>query len=215
MVDVIIPVYNEEKILREKAAYFNSLKNKARLIFVDGGSQDLTIEIAQNYGELIRSQQGRCHQMNAGAALADSTCLLFLHVDTSIEPEALEQIQSALQKGNCAGCLTLAIDDKHFIFRIFEGWVNWRARAFGVLDGDLGLFVNRDIFKTVGGFDPTPIMEDILFSRKIRKIARPHVLTEKIKASSRRWRDQGFLRTGMRYALAYLQLWTRIPFLKF
>lgn len=40
MIDIIIPVYNEEKILLQRRDYFQGLKEKARLIFVDGGSRD-------------------------------------------------------------------------------------------------------------------------------------------------------------------------------
>ena len=38
MLDIIIPVLNEEKILSENLDYFQVLGQKANLIFVDGGS---------------------------------------------------------------------------------------------------------------------------------------------------------------------------------
>ena len=78
MIDIIIPLFNEENILKERGSYFNGLKNKARLIFVDGGSTDQTRNIAQSYGDVIASERGRCYQLNAGARVAQSPYILNL-----------------------------------------------------------------------------------------------------------------------------------------
>ena len=52
----------------------------------------------------------------------------------------------ALKNGVTAGCFQIKINDKRWIFRIFEWLVNMRARRWFVMDGDLGLFVNRRDF---------------------------------------------------------------------
>jgi len=151
MVDIIIPVLNEEKVLTQEAQYYQTLKNRARVIFVDGGSTDRTIEIAKTYGKVVSSPAGRAIQKNHGTQETQAEYLLFLHVDALIDEHALDSIDEILRKGSIGGCLTMHIADKGFIFRIYEWTVNFRARAFGIIDGDLGTFVRRDIFDQLGG----------------------------------------------------------------
>jgi len=40
MISVIVPVYNEEAILKKNAERFRALSKRAEFIFVDGGSTD-------------------------------------------------------------------------------------------------------------------------------------------------------------------------------
>ena len=208
MIDIIIPVLNEENILTQKREYYRSLQSRANIIFADGGSRDRTVQLAGAFGEVVSSAAGRGGQKNRGAAAAKSDILLFLHADTFLSDCALERIGQAVERGGAGGCLTMHIEDTHFMFRIWEGLVNFRARAFGVMDGDLGLFARRDVFEKLGGFDPLPYMEDILFSAKMRRAYRATVLTERIFVSSRKWHEHGFPSTFATYTLAYLQLWT-------
>lgn len=207
MTDIVIPVFNEEKVLRESEKYYSWLKTQARIFFVDGASQDKTREIAGQYGRVICCQRGRAIQMNTGAALCRAPHILFLHVDTFLSPGALESIHAIFKKGFTAGCFSLAIDDDRWIFRFFEKLVNLRARRFKIIDGDLGLFVRKDVFYQVGRFDEVAVMEDILFSRKIRSAGRIIVLPDKIRVLSRRWHQDGFLNILFKYTKAYLRLW--------
>ena len=214
MIDIIIPVLNEEKILIEQAPHYRHLKTKANVIFVDGGSTDRTVQIAQDYGDVLTAPRGRALQKNAGASTTRSKYILFLHVDSSIEDNALEAIEQALDRGVVGGCLTMHIDDDRWLFRIYEKIINGRAKIFSVLDGDLGLFVERSIFEQVGSFDAVPIMEDIKFSVKLRRAGPIQILPQTIHVSSRKWHAQGFGKTFFLYTLAYLQLWTGWPFFK-
>ncbi len=212
MLDVIIPVYNEEKILLQKKDYYQSLRHKARVIFVDGGSTDRTVEIAKNFGEVIASERGRALQMNKGVQISNAEYILFLHVDTYIyRVGALDKVTGVLSNGICGGCFTMNIEDSRRIFRIFEWIVNFRAKYWGVMDGDLGLFVKRSVFDNVGQFDSLPIMEDILFSKKLRKEGKWAVLPDRILVSSRKWDEKGFLKTFVQYCRAYVGFWFKLP----
>jgi len=208
MLDIIIPILNEEKILLENDAYYQDLKDRARVIFVDGGSTDRSVEIAKGYAEVFSSRRGRAVQKNRGTKEAKSEHLLFLHVDSFVEGEALNNIDHILGKGAVGGCLTMRIEGAGLMFRIYEKIVNIRARVFGVIDGDLGMFVRRDIFEQLGGFDALPVMEDIVFSKKLRKAGPIRVLPDFIDVSSRKWEEKGFVRTFWEYTCAYVKLWT-------
>lgn len=208
MIDVIIPVLNEEEFLEGQAQYYEELKDKANIIFVDGGSQDKTVEFAKNYGKVIVSKQGRAMQKNAGVSVAVSDNLLFLHVDSLIDTNSLESIERALSNGVCGGCLTMSIADSAFIFRIFESAVNLRAKFIKVMDGDLGQFVRKDVFLQLGGYDQVPVMEDILFGKKLKRIGKIKVLPNVVKVSSRKWKERGFFKLLYQYMVSYLRLWT-------
>jgi len=207
MLDIIIPVLNEEKILTKESQYYQNLKGRARVIFVDGGSTDRTVEIARVYGEVIACSTGRAVQKNRGAQESKTGHLLFLHADALIDKYALDSIVQALKEGSIGGCLTMRIEGKGCIFRIYEWAVNFRARAFGIIDGDLGTFVRRDIFDQLGGFDLLPVMEDLTFARKLCKMGPISVLPDLIHVSSRKWHERGFIRTFWEYTIAYLRLW--------
>ncbi len=208
MIDIIIPVLNEEKILREKKDYYLWLKTKARVIFVDGGSRDQTVLVAREYGEMTICERGRAMQMNTGALAGRSEDLLFLHVDTLLSEEALTQMREALKNEICGGCFSLKIMEAGLIFRVFESLVNFRARYFKIIDGDLGVFVKKEVFNRLGGFDQVRVMEDILFSKKLRKAGKVVFLPGKIFVSGRRWYEEGFWQTFGKYCWAYVQLWS-------
>lgn len=208
MLDIIIPILNEEKILTENSKYYKALKTRARVIFVDGGSTDRTVAVASEYGNVVLSSPGRGIQKNRGVEESTADYLLFLHVDSFISENALDSISRALKAEAAGGCLTMHIQDKGFIFRIYEKAVNVRSRAFGVIDGDLGMFVRKNVFKRLGGFDLLPVMEDLVFSQKLRKAGRIKVLNDPIYVSSRKWHERGFVSTFLAYTFAHVQLWT-------
>jgi rSAM/selenodomain-associated transferase 2 len=207
MVSLIIPVLNEEKTILEKHEYFEEIGKATELIFVDGGSSDKTIKEAEKYGKVILAGKGRAFQKNAGANKAGTKYLLFMHVDTTIELETLKVIEDCLTGGTVAGCLTMGIDRDRVMFRIFEKIVNYRASVFNVTDGDLGLFIRKDLFDKIGGFDQVSLMEDILIGKKIKGICRLRVLDNIIKVSTRKWEEEGYIRTFMEYAQVYLKYW--------
>lgn len=207
-ISIIIPVLNEEKVLTRCSDYYRRLGDEASIVFVDGGSSDHTITIAQRYGQVVSSALGRGMQKNCGASKSQAKGLLFLHVDSFLDNGALEVVDRALGHGAVGGCFTMRIEDRGLLFRLYEGIVNFRAKNFGVVDGDLGMFVRKDVYDAIGGFDHFSVMEDIVFSGKLRKVGRLHVLPNEIVVSSRRWHERGFMRTFWDYTVAYVNLWT-------
>ena len=67
--------------------------------------------------------------------------------------------------------------------------------------GDQGIFVKKDIFFKIGCFPNVPIMEDVLFTKKLRTIGKTKMLQNKIHVSSRRWDNGGIVKTTLRYNL--------------
>ena len=196
MITIIIPIYNEEKILSKNLPGFHRLAKESELIFVDGGSSDRSAEVAKVYGKVVRTGKGRGLQMNYGAEHAESDILLFLHADNIISPKTVASVEKRLKNsGYIGGCLTQRIDRKGLIYRILETHGNLRARATKIFYGDQAIFVRKDKFLKLKGFPEVPIMEDVLFTKKLRRSGRTVVLSNKVTVSPRRWEKKGVLST--------------------
>jgi hypothetical protein len=65
----------------------------------------------------------------------------------------------------------------------------------GLATGDQALFVRRAIFEQMGGFTDMPVMEDIEFSRRLKRTGMIAALTATVTTSFRRWEQHGPLRT--------------------
>lgn len=197
---VIIPVLNEEKNLAEIMPFFlnHELKNEFEVIVVDGGSGDNSVEIAANWGVdvLKATQKSRAHQMNLGAKHAAGEILYFVHADTRVLPSFVVDIQMALENGNESGCFAYSFDSDSWLLKVNA----WFTQFNGVLSGggDQTLFVKRNVFDALGGFDEAYcIMEDFELVRRIKKNYSFHVLPKKITVSARKYETNSWLRVQL------------------
>jgi len=71
--------------------------------------------------------------------------------------------------------------------------------------------VRKDIFFALGGFPEVPVLEDILFSKKLRKAGRVEVLDDKIYVSARRWQKEGFFKTNTLYTIMSILFLLHVP----
>jgi len=70
--------------------------------------------------------------------------------------------------------------------------MNLRSRLTGIATGDQAIFVRREAF---AGFEEIPLMEDVAFSRAMRRRGAPACLRARVLTSGRRWEKHGVLRT--------------------
>lgn len=198
---VIIPTLNEEQALGQTLADLPS-SHTLEIIIVDGGSTDRTLAIANTFcahtpmAQLVRAPTGRARQMNEGAKASRGDILLFLHADTQVVEGAPRIIESALANPAVVGG---RFDVR---FATPSGWgsiigalMNWRSRTSGIATGDQAIFVRRHIFERLGGFADIPLMEDIEFSRRLKRAGSTVALRQTVTTSFRRWEQQGPLRT--------------------
>ncbi len=88
LLSIIIPVFNEEKIINETIEHVRSISGKIdiEIIISDGGENFNTIKsIKDNNSKdiiLVKSGKGRGAQMNTGVKNSTGKHLLFLHADT-------------------------------------------------------------------------------------------------------------------------------------
>lgn len=210
MISVIIPVYNEEKAISQTldSLFYN---DNLEVIVVDGSSLDRTVELAKKYPvKIIRSIKNRAAQMNTGVEAAGGDAFLFLHADCFLDKGAVEAIEKYLSKGYVGGCFSQKINSNQLIYRFIELSGNIRAKLFKIFYGDQAIFVSRDAFFRIGGFERGGLFEDILFSKKLRQIGRVAALKNKIYTSPRRWEVQGKIKATLINWFMTLGFWLRI-----
>lgn len=195
---VIVPMLNEQCSLPELLSHLSALRAEhaaIEIVLVDGGSHDESVAMAEAAGfRVVHSPRGRARQMNAGAQASYGECLLFLHADTRLPPQALKQLQQALVRGGW-GRFDVSISGSARMLRVVGFMINLRSRLSGIATGDQAMFVRRDRFEQVGGFPDQPLMEDIELSKRLRRYEHPQCLRARVTTSGRRWMDYGVWRT--------------------
>jgi rSAM/selenodomain-associated transferase 2 len=205
-ISVIIPTLNEEQTIIAALAHTADL-GFDELIVVDGGSVDQTPVLVESYRlstqsstlsplRLVTALPGRALQMNEGAKASSVETLLFLHADTQLPDDAKTMITTALaDHRTVGGRFDVRFDRPSIWGTMISGMMNWRSRMSGLATGDQALFVRRSIFEQMGGFADIPLMEDIEFSRRLKRTGVVAALTMTVTTSFRRWEQHGPLRT--------------------
>ncbi|GHD11547.1 glycosyl transferase [Halioglobus japonicus] len=194
-VSFVLPVLNESAAIAARLADLRERFPSDELIVVDGGSDDDTAALASPLcDQLVQSARGRALQMNAGAAAAHGEYLLFLHADTRPGVDA-QSLQHYLVQRPGWGFCRVRLSGEEWWARVISRFMNTRSRVTRVATGDQMLFLKRELFHETGGFDSIPLMEDVAYSKRLRRLAAPCVIHEPVTTSSRRWREQGVLRT--------------------
>jgi rSAM/selenodomain-associated transferase 2 len=206
-VSVIVPTLDEERSLPRCLESLELLDEPFEVVVVDAGSSDATARIAESHPRvrLIHSPRGRARQMNAGAREARGRFLWFLHADCTAPAGALPELRRVLADERVAlGAFRFVLDARGAIFRLVELGVRLRCIFRRTPYGDQGLFVRRDVFESIGGFEEIPILEDVRFVRSARKLGEIRVVDLPLVTSARRWRRAGVVRTIARHQLILL-----------
>lgn len=197
-ISVVIPVLNDAEGLDRALATVQDCPGVESIV-VDGGSSDESVKVAQTRdARILHSPAGRARQMNAGAAAADGTFLLFLHADTRLPRGFDQQVRRILTgQGVAAGAFQLRIDGRSAGLRLVERVSNWRSRYLQMPYGDQAIFLKAKLFHAMEGFPEMPIMEDFQLIRRLRRRGRIVIAPTAALTSARRWEELGVLRTTL------------------
>ena len=206
-ISIIIPLLNEADNLPELMAHIVSLNPAPQqVILVDGGSVDGSVTVAKEMLKSIKTSQsaidwhiiestvGRAQQMNAGAMLATGDVLLFLHADTELPADAIDNVQQAIAQYDW-GRFDVRLDSHEPLLKIVGLMINQRSRLTGIATGDQAIFIKKSLFERMNGYPDQPLMEDIELCKRLKKISRPACLKSKVTTSARRWQQHGTWRT--------------------
>lgn len=193
-ISVIIPVLNERDGLEALARHID-LFYFGEVIYVDGGSDDGSWEwLQENVACAIQSDTGRGKQMNAGAKTASKDFLLFMHADTKLPQQVTQQIIKGLSSRSW-GRFDVQFRGKDWFMPVVASCMNLRSKLTGICTGDQGLFIKRDVFWGVHGFDEIPLMEDVEITTRLKSVSKPFCSSARIRTSSRRWLNNGKINT--------------------
>lgn len=196
MISVVIPALNEEKTVAALLEHLKTLDGAKEVIVADGGSADATSELAAAQAVVVAGPRGRGPQCNAGAARAGGGILFFLHADSRLERDTLLKIEQTVADGAEWGCLKLRFDDRHWLSSVIAWCSNLRVHLRGIVFGDQGIFMTRELFERLGGLPELPLMEDYRLSLELREQKIPPVqVCGYITSSARRFARNGRLRT--------------------
>jgi len=198
---IIIPVLNEASQLGCLLQTLQPLRQQGcELVVVDGGSQDQSVAIARKSADQVRvAGRGRAIQMNAGASIANGDVLLFLHADTRLPDSAVEQIKLVYCQRSATGFFwgrfDVRLSGSQMVFRVIEKLINLRSRLTSIATGDQAIFISTALFHQAGGYPEIELMEDIALCKQLRQFRPPVCLSQAVQTSSRRWEQQGVIKT--------------------
>lgn len=224
---IIIPVYQEEKILPKVLSEYDSQlldKYNVELIISDGGSTDRTLEIARKFAHKIvqhnrQTPQTIAEGRNRGAEVANSDVYIFINGDTI--PHDVNAFLSYIS--NWA-----KNDNEHIALAVkvcpFPGEVTWKDKIFYFLHNNYVRFLNwiglgmgrgecqivrKEAFWKVGGYNPKiSAGEDFDLYRRLAKIGKIKYVDEIwVYESPRRFRKYGYLRTIFKWLLNGIYVW--------
>jgi glycosyltransferase involved in cell wall biosynthesis len=190
MISVIVPTYNEEKVIESTLRTLASTLTLANEIIVsDGGSTDRTVELAAKYASTIVVFAGPGRQTiaqgrNDGAKIARGDFLIFLDADCAIpEPDwfftrALSQFKKNPSLVALTANLRVFPQEETIGDRIVHGVANLglrlknnlfkRGESFGEFQ-----MIQREAFTHLGGFRADLVtIEDADMFRRLSKIGR-------------------------------------------
>jgi len=192
---VVIPVLNEEARIGGRLEELRCQGGIGEVIVTDGGSIDRTVAIARSFAgvKVIEADRGRARQMNAGAAIARGETIIFLHADVSLPPDAAAQIARALaQPGAIGGAFrtwTVSDTGAHRL-GFWMHLADLRSRYTSLPYGDQAIFVNAEVFRELGGYPDQPLMEDLEFSRRLKRRGRIVRVPANVIVSGRRFLER-------------------------
>lgn len=198
MISFVVPAYNEERYLPATLAAIHASARELgidyEVVVADDGSTDATARLAEEGGARVVHVQHRqiAKTRNSGAREARGQQLVFVDADTQVNAPLLEAAIAALDGGAVGGgarpdFASEAPGWAHWVIRLTVGFMSlfrWAAGCF--------IFVRRDAFEAVGGFDERHFAgEEIMLSMALKRQGRFVILAERLVTSPRKLMARG------------------------
>jgi len=195
MISFIVPAHNEEALLPATlTALFTAASAIGRpfeVIVADDASTDRTAEVAQCAGARVAKVNLRkiSAVRNAGARAASGDILFFIDADTLVSQTTLRAALQALEAGAVGGGAPIRLDDnapawgRAITWIIAQVWfrMRWAAGCF--------VFVRREIFDRVGGFDEQYFLgEEMYLSKALKREGKFVIVRHPVLTSARKFR---------------------------
>jgi len=211
-ISVILPAFNEEKIITKNATVVNDFLSKEyddyELIIVDDGSTDKTLELSNRLVEENENikvvtypfNRGKGAAVKAGVAEASGDCILFTDSDLAYNPKYLKELVEKLNDADMAIGSRYVLDGKKvnrakykikrgIVSKCFIGYTNFilKTNQSDIQAGIKGFKkeVAKDIFNklTIFGFGFDVEVLALAKVMKAKTVEIPVEVTETRKSS--------------------------------
>lgn len=206
-ISIVMPLGPDEALPVKLIAQLSAQPAQADLILsVAEGS-----ELKEPAGaRMLVGPIGRAGQQNRAAAAACGDWLWFVHADSLLPDDALDRALVFVERHKAVlgySRLRFAADGPG-LTRLNAIGANLRSRWLGLPYGDQGLCLPRASFMAIGGFRGHLARgEDLDFVVRARRTGlKPRPMDITMTTSSRRYREQGWLRTTLRHQIAAIRL---------
>ncbi len=181
-ISIIVPAYNEEKLLGASLAEINSAAAaftargwRFEVVVCDNNSTDRTAEIARTAGAKVVfepiNQIARAR--NVGASAATGEWLVFVDADTHPCAGLFADVAEHISAGKTlAGGATIRLDQKLFAAGLVTQIWNYASRFNRLMAGSF-IFVEAAAFRETGGFSHELFAaEELELSIRLKRMAR-------------------------------------------
>lgn len=186
---VIIPAWHDAKNLDLLLPQLARIDGIVDVIVCDASNDIEAQNLTQRFGTMfVRcSAANRGAQMNAGFIFASANVLLFHPPDVDLRSEHVQALQRAMLHPETIGGA----------FHQLYGWLS-------LAPGKQSIFVRRQTFLQLGGFTKVPEIDDIDFSRRLRRAGRTVMLDPPVRKLSHTRVPSSAPRSALRAAIATL-----------
>ncbi len=198
----IVPIFNESPEVVNNLRKLAVLTEIDEILISDASNNPNTVDainkVVYDFPNKIRifrsDRPQRASQMNLAARSCNAQLLWFVHADTTVPPSAPQLIQKTIQQHRW-GRFDIRFDNHRVIMKVVAWLMNNRSALSGICTGDQAIFVQRDLFESVGRYPAISLMEDVVLSKRLKQFQQPARIRLPVQTSARRWEANGYLRT--------------------
>lgn len=215
MLSIVVPALNEEKYI---SLLLDSIKSQDfddyEVIVADAGSADQTVPIVKSYQYNVIKGGLPARGRNQGAKYAKGDLLLFLDADVVLPEHFLQKTLKEFTDRSLDVAsfrmipLPLRLFSSIFMDIFYNGPIIILEKALP--HAAVGILIKRDVFDKIEGFDENiTLAEDHYLARRAQKLFSAKcgiIRSVKIFVSDRRFRKDGWVKTGVKYLLCELHL---------
>ena len=195
---VIIPARNDAEALARTLDHVSHLAPPTTEIVVAAAGPRADVERAVRGRARVIWPEGstRARLMNAGAAVASGEIFFFLHADSFPPPNAFALIAAALAgPRTVGGAFEHQFTESGWSLRAITRINRVRYRLTRNYYGDQGIFVRASVFHRLNGYPDVGLLEDLVFSQRLRRLGHYILVRTPLLTSGRRFLARGPWRT--------------------
>ena len=217
-ISVVIPAYNEERHVGAclKSIFLARIPELAEIIVVNNASTDNTADVVARFPEvqlLNEPEKGVTKARQMGIVAATGDVIAFIDADTEVPADWFKIIKNEFSSNpglvSLTGLVTYSGLRPHEKLLVGIFWNLLAAPAY-LLTGSMAiagnLAVRKDALAAIGGFNTDIAFygDDTDLARRLKKHGKVKFTRKlSVKTSGRRFRGEGVIRTGFRYAINY------------